>query len=215
MEIAAIIPAFNEEATIKDVIQAVQSSPHISEVIVVDDGSSDKTGEIAESFNIKILQLIKNQGKGVAMDQGVRETDAPLLIFIDADLIGINSENLNNLIEPVLSGRKDMTVGAVDRRNFRRVICWLLEKTELPFSGTRVMKREFWEELPEKYKKKYYIESAITYFAKRKGLRIEKVLMEEVRHLVKEKKHGFFLGSVRRMRMFGQMILVNILLHLT
>ena len=68
---SAIIAAYNEEATIGDVCRALTSSPLIDEVIVVSDGSTDRTVEIARSFDgVRIVALRENQGKGSAMRVG-------------------------------------------------------------------------------------------------------------------------------------------------
>lgn len=84
--ISIILPAYNEEAAIskvlKDVFKNIDDS---SEVIVVDDGSTDRTSSIAADFPCRVIGLHKNQGKGAAVKAGIREAEGKKIIFMDAD----------------------------------------------------------------------------------------------------------------------------------
>jgi len=213
MKIAAIIPAYNEEATIGAVISAVKENELIDEVIIVDDGSLDNTYSIAKESGAKVLQMSENQGKASAMEQGVKETDASVLVFLDADLIGLNSKNLNDLIEPVIKGELDLAIGTVDRRNLKKYIRWFVQKTDTPVAGQRVLKRELWDMIPEKYKKGYYIESTISLVAREKSLRVRTIVLEGVTHVLKERKYGFWFGMKERIKMFRQIFYINLRLR--
>src|ERR1051326_6928042 len=68
---SAIIAAYNEEGTLADVVRGLRASPLIDEIIVVSDGSTDRTVEIARSLDVKTIALRENQGKGYAMRVGV------------------------------------------------------------------------------------------------------------------------------------------------
>jgi len=213
-KVAAVVPAFNEEKTIKAVVEALLKTPFIDEVIVVDDGSSDNTFKIAKEAGAKVIKLKENKGKGKALEIGTNSTDASLLLFSDADLVGIKPSHFQKLIEPVLQGKVDMCVGAVDRRNFNKFLAWLLPKVESPFAGMRALKREFWESIPKEYKREYFVESALTYFAKKNNLRTHSFILDGVSHLIKERKYGFSFGVAARAKMFLQIAIVNILLRL-
>ncbi len=214
MKIAAIIPAFNEEKTIADVIRAAQETDYINEIIVVNDGSFDNTERIAKNCGVKVISLKTNQGKSGALEEGVRSTDAPILVFIDADIINLSSEHLEELIRPLLEEKFDMAVGTIDRSNLGRFFSWLFEKTESPFAGTRALRREFWERIPKKYKKEYYIESVLTYFAKKYSLRVKPIVLYGTKHIIKEKKYGVWQGIRERAKMFWQIFLINIILRI-
>src|SRR4051812_20122445 len=83
----AVIAAYNEEATIGDVCRALLASPLIDEVIVVSDGSTDRTVEIARSFDgVRTVSLRENQGKGYAMRVGVDNASNDVLFFVDGDM---------------------------------------------------------------------------------------------------------------------------------
>jgi len=213
-KVAAIVPAFNEEKTIKAVVEALLKTSFVDEVIVVDDGSSDNTSKIAKEAGAKVIKLKENQGKGRALEIGTEQTDASIFLFSDADLIGIKPSHFQKLVKPVLQQKVDMCVGTVDRRNLNKFLARFLPKVESPFSGMRALKREFWESIPKEYKKRYFVESALTYFAKKNNLKTHSFILDGVSHLIKEKKHGFSFGIRARAEMILQIVIVNILLRI-
>ena len=89
MQITVIIPVFNESQTIGKILDKVLSQKSVSEIIIVDDGSSDKTPEILRKFKkpqIKIITHSKNMGKGAALQSALKEVSGNYLIIQDADL---------------------------------------------------------------------------------------------------------------------------------
>lgn len=95
MEISIIIPCYNEEKRIKKTLEKIweyfKSKEIDFEIIVVDDGSRDKTVEIVEKWkegkeNIKLIKHPKNKGKGAAVKTGVMNAEGNLILFTDADL---------------------------------------------------------------------------------------------------------------------------------
>ncbi len=100
MRIVAIIPAYNEAATIADVVRIARSHPRIAEVIVVDDGSRDQTAAAAERAGARIIRLEHNRGKAEAMKTGVGAAKhATHFMFLDADLVGLKKEHIEALID--------------------------------------------------------------------------------------------------------------------
>ena len=89
LRVAAIVPAYNEEATLTEVLAVLQATPAIDEVLVVSDGSTDGTVEIARSLGLRTIHLRQNQGKGRAMAIGVAHTDAEILLFVDGDILNL------------------------------------------------------------------------------------------------------------------------------
>ena len=87
MGVSVIIPAYNEEKYIGEVLEVVTDIPGLTEVIVVSDGSVDKTVEVAERYPVKVIDLVTNVGKGGAMMAGVKEAKGNYVFFLDADLI--------------------------------------------------------------------------------------------------------------------------------
>jgi len=87
-KLAVIIPARNSSAFLPRCLTALlaQLSPDV-EVIVVDDFSTDNTGEVAADFNVKVVRLPRHMGISAARNRGVELTDAPLLFFLDSDVV--------------------------------------------------------------------------------------------------------------------------------
>ena len=89
---SVIIPAFNEEETVAKVVEVTKKLSYVDEVIVVDDGSTDKTVEEAESAGATVISHKTNQGKGSAIQTGVKKAKGDILAFIDADISNLNSK---------------------------------------------------------------------------------------------------------------------------
>jgi glycosyltransferase involved in cell wall biosynthesis len=84
--VSVIIPAHNEEPTIAEIARlCAENTPRLLEVIVVDDGSTDRTAEKAADAGADVIRLEHNQGKGIAMQRGIDHARGELLLFIDAD----------------------------------------------------------------------------------------------------------------------------------
>ncbi|WP_374712424.1 glycosyltransferase family 2 protein, partial [Symbiobacterium terraclitae] len=88
--VSVVIPAYNEAETVGDVVAACAKVPEIDEVIVVDDGSTDETAARARAAGAKVIEHGENRGKAAAMKSGYEATTAPVLLFLDADLIGLH-----------------------------------------------------------------------------------------------------------------------------
>ena len=86
---ALLIPVYNEEKTIEKVLKKVNSLDFVDEIIIVDDGSKDKSFEIAKNFEsskIKVYSLGKNKGKTAAIDFAIKKSTSEVLAIQDADL---------------------------------------------------------------------------------------------------------------------------------
>ena len=127
LAISIIVPAYEEQArlgdSVKQILAYVEREKISAELIVVDDGSRDKTSEIAESAareyaNIptKVIRYEQNRGKGFAVKTGLLAATADIAVFSDADL-STRIEELAKLVEPIQTGEYDVTFGsrALDR----------------------------------------------------------------------------------------------------
>jgi len=111
--LSIIIPAFNEESVIGGTIADVLAHFRPDELIVVSDGSTDRTDEIVRQTPARLIRLAQNSGKGAAVRRGVAEARGNIIAFIDADM-PYRPENLDRAIELVRSGTADIAIGARD-----------------------------------------------------------------------------------------------------
>lgn len=197
--VAAIVPAFNEQETLVDVVTVLKSTGTIDEVLVVSDGSTDETVRISRSLGVKTIHLHQNYGKAMAMAIGVAHTDAPVLVFVDGDILNLSEYLLGQLIEPVVSGRSEMCIGIRHRG-------WLIDffhaRTGPLLSGIRCLKREVFEAVPDEYLQGFTVETALNWACRRLGLRTTTVVLCNLRHMVKERKRGLAAGARARYEMF-------------
>ena len=198
--VAAIVPAYNEQETLAEVLKVLDSTTLVDEILVVSDGSTDRTVEIARSMGVKTLHLRKNQGKGTAMAVGVAHTEAPVLVFVDGDILNLTHEMLAELIRPVLEDRSEMNVGIRHRGS-------LLNTIHVNFgpllSGIRCLKREVFEAVPEEDIAGFAIETGLNWACRQIGGRITTTVLFHLKHLVKEKKRGLVAGARARFQMFA------------
>src|SRR5262245_29204070 len=85
-EVSVILPAHNEAATIGAIVRDCLSAvTQAKEIIVVDDGSLDRTAAEAEAAGARVIRLVPNRGKGRALRRGIEESAGAVLVFLDAD----------------------------------------------------------------------------------------------------------------------------------
>ena len=113
--LSVVMPVYNEKTTIEEIIRRVLAVPVRSELIVVDDGSSDGTREILteleRELKFKLIFQPKNGGKGAALRRGFEEVTGDLVVIQDADL-EYSPEEFPELIELICEGRADVVYGS-------------------------------------------------------------------------------------------------------
>ncbi|MBN1585156.1 glycosyltransferase [Candidatus Uhrbacteria bacterium] len=209
-KISAIIPAHNEERTVGAVVDTVRAAGFFDRIIVVSDGSHDRTAEVARQSGATVVELAKNQGKGSAVAVGLAQTDSPLACFLDADLVGLTAAYLAALAEPVLSGRWVMSVGMWDRGPVSNFLARFLPL----ISGQRVLRREVFEDLPPKFRSGYGMEAAMTHACRSGHLPFGRVFLPRLKIVRKFAKVGLFPGLVGYVRMFRQVLGVMVAVRL-
>jgi glycosyltransferase involved in cell wall biosynthesis len=113
--VSIVVPAYNEEPTIEEILRRVSAVAVRKEIIVVDDGSSDRTPAIVEGLlgelaDVRLLVQPQNRGKGSAVRRGIAETSGDIVVIQDADL-EYDPTDLPTLIGPLVEGRADAVYG--------------------------------------------------------------------------------------------------------
>jgi len=142
-KVAVLLPAYNEEVAIASMI--LLSSKYADEVIVIDDGSTDRTKEVSELAGATILSHNKNKGKGVALKTGFEYAkDFDIIVTIDADGQH-NPSEIPLLLKPILDDEADLVNGSryingheTSTPTYRRVGQTVLDKTTNIASGVKI-----------------------------------------------------------------------------
>jgi glycosyltransferase involved in cell wall biosynthesis len=116
MKVSVVIPCFNEQATIEQIVRAVRAAPLDNiEIIVVDDGSTDGTAAVLQekvsSVANRIIYEPRNRGKGAALRAGFAAATGDVIVVQDADL-EYNPGDYPVLLEPIFSGKADAVFGS-------------------------------------------------------------------------------------------------------
>jgi glycosyltransferase involved in cell wall biosynthesis len=189
--VIAIVPAHDEATRIAPVIHALLASRQFTRVLVVDDGSTDGTAEVARAAGAQVLRLSPNGGKGSAMLAGLRSTNEPIVAFFDADLVGLRPDHVRALVEPVVSGRAGMTVGLRDHGK------WNLAQMALPpITGERVVLRSLLDRVPASFWSGFRIEAGINEVVRRSGMPMESVLLTGLSIVPQWAKTGDVRGGI-------------------
>ncbi len=114
--LSVVIPVYNEEKTLADIVYRVLELPQVLEIIIIDDCSKDRSPEIAqrlanENAKIRYVRQLKNGGKTAALKTGFAMTCGEVVIIQDADLEYDPSE-IPDVIEPIVEGHADVVYGS-------------------------------------------------------------------------------------------------------
>jgi len=110
VRVSFLIPAYNEAATIGEVLERIAALGLDAQVVVVDDGSTDGTAEIAEAGGASVFRQA-NQGKGAAIRAAIKHADGDIAVIQDADM-EYDPAEVPELIEPILRGSADVVFGS-------------------------------------------------------------------------------------------------------
>jgi len=211
VKVAAIVPAYNEATRIEGVLRVLVECPLLHEILVVNDGSLDDTAEVALRFAhthaapdkplVRVINLPVNRGKGGAMFAGATATDADVIIFFDADLIGLKPEHVARILKPVLEGEVAMSIGVFRGGRLSTDMAQIL----VPYiSGQRALLRELFTEIPGIERTRSGVEIALTLHFKRNRYPVAMVVVEGVTHTMKEEKLGWARGVWARAKMYAE-----------
>lgn len=215
--VSLIIPAYNEERTIAQVLQPAVDANVFKEIILVDDGCTDGTVRVFKEFEERLYQhgapgvalpefrLVThpyNMGKALAMRDGFNLASGEIVVFLDADLLGLKAEHIRKLLEPLVSGRKYRASLGVFSGG--RTTTTLAQKISPFISGQRACFKEDLKDFKSWERVGFGIETAINRYLQEKDLLVRVVELDGVSQVMKEEKRGFVRGFTARLKMYWQ-----------
>ena len=188
-----VIPAYNEEKTVNKVVEVAlkvkEKSEKIHEVILVNDGSTDKTAKIIADLPIRIITHKKNMGYTAAISSGIHQTKTEFAVIIDADWQNITPQAIEKILEPIIQGKAELVkasfVGKIGRvTNFAvkpmMKILYPDYEFEQPISGQFAGPTEFFESV--EIDNSWGIAIGILLEALQQGLRVIEVDVGKLEH---------------------------------
>lgn len=183
--ISVIVPAYNEEETIKMTLVTLNHCSWINQLIVVDDGSKDETASIAAKYCDQVYRLNENQGKAQALKEGWKNAKGDIVVCLDADL-GMTAREGERLVEKLLSDNLDCVIARLPlqkKRGFgimkHRAQKLIFSRTgkwfEAPLSGQRALKKKWLPLLLEKDYVGFGVEMAMTVDLLKEGANVDEV----------------------------------------
>jgi glycosyltransferase involved in cell wall biosynthesis len=200
-----IIPARDEEPTVAGVVRAARAAQGVGRVIVVDDGSSDRTAAVAAAAGAFVVQARppgEPGDKAQALARGVEASEARVLVFFDADIENVRPVHFEALAEPVLAGDVGLSCGIVDYGALRNPLFLRLP----PITGLRALPREVFDGVPAAKRNGFQIEIMINEVVVRRGLPSAIRVLAGPRHRSKIEKRGWRLGLPSHLAMTRELL---------
>lgn len=185
-----VVCVYNEEETIEYVLNTCYEMNKDAEIVVVDDGSEDRTPEILrgmeEKIPMKLINLPENQGKSNAMAIGAEKAGHEIILFFDADVTGIRQEHFHKLLDPLMKEEPeaDMVLGSPSET--------LINYRVNPFrnlTGERALfKKDFLPLVNQIRDIRFGVETYINMYYQAHGKKIKYTILEGLTHPTKYEK---------------------------
>ncbi|AKM79544.1 MAG: Glycosyl transferase [Candidatus Beckwithbacteria bacterium GW2011_GWB1_47_15] len=182
-KVSAVVPVYNEQKTVASVVWALILTRAVDEVVVVNDGSTDKSLTILDGFGekIKLINLKKNRGKGGAVAEGIKASTGEIIVMADADLVTMEEKQIKKLLAPLSNPQVDGVIG----QRFKG----LLPMTMVAIAGERAYyKNDLILHLEPMKKTRFGLEMYLNQVYKNK--RVEVVALKGLWGLFKYQKRG-------------------------
>lgn len=120
-KISVVVPVYNEEKTVAGVLLALKKGRKIDEIICVNDGSTDNSWEKVKECQdkkIRVINFVKNLGKGAAMARGVKEAKGDIVVFFDSDMTKVRAEHVYRIVKPLAEGKEQVVLATYQTGKF-------------------------------------------------------------------------------------------------
>ncbi len=156
MEVTVLIPAYNEQKTIREIIKRVKATGLVHEILVVDDGSTDGTREILQELQdrgeVRAIFHQKNGGKGAALRTGIQNATRDVIIIQDADL-EYNPREYSSLLQPIQDDIADVVYGSRFLGQARRpILFWNMVANKILTFVTNILYNNILSDMETGYK---------------------------------------------------------------
>lgn len=200
--ISVVIAAYNEEPRIANVLKIVEHHLLVDEVIVVNDGSQDRTSEIIQKFDVTLIENEQNMGKTLSVKRGIEAAKNDIIMLLDADLIGLEADTITKLAKPVLDGKVDWTLSV------RNNSTWFMKLLKMDWiSGERVVPKKLLLD-PLIWSRPdigYGLETLMNKSLLSKNITFCSVYLPDLTVTTKAEKIGVMKGMAGEFRMIGQL----------
>lgn len=209
IKISCVIPAFCEGPRIEKVLDVVTVFPLFSDIVLVNDGSTDNTLEVmrryeAKGKNVVIIDLKKNGGKTKAVIEGIKKTKGELICLIDADLSGLKYEFLYKMIYYVLNGEFSMTI--LDREGDQVSPLGFTQSWVSRFNGgERAFWKRDWKKMKFGKNAKYVVEQVMNLYYLNAGLKVRTIWCPGLYGAYQMRKKGWIKGLQVYRKMFSEL----------
>ena len=207
--ISVILKAYNEEENIGRVLEAISGLEFLDEIIVVNDGSSDRTAEVAGQYagdRVRVVTNEKNLGMGGAMARGVQEAEHDLVMFLDSDLVGLSEDHILKMLAPIIFTKEaDLVLGVFGLKELSIDTSTKIANRMLPLiAGQRVIWKHCLPPLERMAESRYGADLLIARHVPRKHRVVVK--LDGLSQVTKEQKaNGDFVKAFRaRMKMYQE-----------
>jgi glycosyltransferase involved in cell wall biosynthesis len=201
-----VVCAYNEADRIRNILDVIVGHPALSEVIVVNDGSTDATAALLCRYpQIRVLSHSPNRGKTYALSRGVAEARHEYLMLLDADLSGVTPADIDALAAPVMRGEADVSI------SLRSNSLWVYRRMGLDFvSGERLVPRRLLADAVETMQRlpRWGGEVFMNELFIAEGCRISVVKWSRVVNIRKYEKTGVWRGALAEFSMITDAVSV-------
>lgn len=203
-QVTCIIPFYNEGKRIFPVLEVVTQVPGISEIICVDDGSTDLTADAVQARwpQVRLLRLKKNGGKTAAIRHGLRLASHESILLMDADLQHLDRTELEHTLH---SHRRHPAVDMIVMRRTNAPWSVKIDRGDILFSGERIIKKQDLTEILDQKVEGYQLEVAINQYMQQHKKNVRWVPWSAT-NTYKVKKCGLVKGLKRDFLMYADIV---------